>query len=292
MITIYCALYAEGQYLIQNYELKKEPECKHFQVFSNEEQNIRLVITGVGRTSAAVAVAEISTIYPPDACDCMVNLGSCAGGEDVPAGSVIMANSLMDVESGRTFYPDMIYKHPFLEGRVETSARIHEASSKQNRVDGNTDAKQIVVHDMEATGLYEAGNYYYGPHQMVFMKVVTDHGIAGPIDRDSYREAFAGLMQDGIGKVIGFLDGVRELLRKQDESRLMQPDTADIHSLAEDLCCSVTMRAELEQLLTYWRLAHYDVKPMIDVYYEQGLLPCKDKREGRRLLNELQRKWL
>ena len=33
------------------------------------------------------------------------------------------------------------------------------------------------VHDMEAAACYEAGNFYYGPHQMIFLKVVTDHGI-------------------------------------------------------------------------------------------------------------------
>lgn len=62
--------------------------------------------------------------------------------------------------------------------------------------------------------------------------------------------------------------------------------------LAEDLHCSVTMRAELEQLLTYWRLAGFDAEAVIDGYYRQGFLPCKDKREGRRVLDELQSKWL
>lgn len=29
---------------------------------------------------------------------------------------------------------------------------------------------------MEAAAIYQAGNYYYAPHQMLFLKVVTDHG--------------------------------------------------------------------------------------------------------------------
>ena len=56
--------------------------------------------------------------------------------------------------------------------------------------------------------------------------------------------------------------------------------------------CSATMRAELAQLFTYWRLAGLDVRSMIQEYYDQGVLPCKDKKAGRRLLNELQSKWL
>ena len=49
MITIYCALYAEAQYLIQYFELKKDAKVTHFQMFSNEKKDIRVVITGVGK---------------------------------------------------------------------------------------------------------------------------------------------------------------------------------------------------------------------------------------------------
>lgn len=90
LITIYCALYAEAQYLIQYYELKKESGNRHFQVFSNEEKQMRLVITGIGKMNAAVAVAEISTNCPPGEADLLINFGSCAGGENVPIGSTIM----------------------------------------------------------------------------------------------------------------------------------------------------------------------------------------------------------
>ena len=110
MITIYCALYVEAQYLIQHYELKKATESRHFQIFFNEKWKIRLVITGVGKLNATVAMAEISTIYPPAEEDLMVNYGSCAaepmlrpgtksdGGAALPVGSLIMVNKLIDVE--------------------------------------------------------------------------------------------------------------------------------------------------------------------------------------------------
>lgn len=35
------------------------------------------------------------------------------------------------------------------------------------------------LYDMEAAAVYQAGAYYFGPHQMTFLKVVTDHGVAG-----------------------------------------------------------------------------------------------------------------
>ena len=78
MITIYCALYAEAQYLIQYFELKKDAKVTHFQMFSNKKKDIRVVITGVGKINMVVAIAELSTLYPPKAEDIIVNYGSCA----------------------------------------------------------------------------------------------------------------------------------------------------------------------------------------------------------------------
>ena len=351
MVTIYCALYAEAQYLIQHYELKKASVSRHFQVFINEQKQVRVVITGVGKMNAAVAVAEISTIDPPAKEDLMINYGSCAaeqmhmsgtkdsgGGKCAPLGSIIMVHKLTDVESGRTFYPDMIYRHPFFESEVETSVHAYAAEAGgRDGVPTRTDAagenvqdKEMkrgeaagqsvcdesmaqaeitgwIVHDMEAAALYEAGNFFYGPHQMMFLKVVTDYGMpANAADHGIDKDRFSKIMQTAGVKVAEFLDGMLTIVQQDEAGEetggFQTAENAATETkgdaqgcaerLAEDLHCSVTMRAELAQLLTYWHLAGFDAGAVIDGYYEQGLLPCKDKRAGRRLLDELQNKWL
>jgi len=384
LITIYCALYAEAQYLIQHYELKKATESRHFQIFFNEKRKIRLVITGVGKLNATVAIAEISTIYPPAEEDLMVNYGSCAaegmlmpeegeggGGACVPLGSIIMVNKLTDAESGRTFYPDMIYRHPFTEGKVFTSAQVYTVDAGA-RDGGTTKVEDVglnahaegyakvetaglnaqneeamkaeviapTVHDMEAAAFYEAGNFYYGPHQMIFLKVVTDHGIEKErLQNDSgqgkditntknmtsngltinqtasERDRFAMIMQEAGAEVAIFIDGLQSLFasecydKKSVGEKIHRSEvqnspletlcedpicewSIDENQLAEDLHCSVTMKAELLQLLKYWHLTEFDAETLIHSYYEQELLPCKDKKVGRRLLDELQNKWL
>lgn len=379
MITIYCALYVEAQYLIQHYELKKATESRHFQIFFNEKWKIRLVITGVGKLNATVAMAEISTIYPPAEEDLMVNYGSCAaegmlmpgegeggGGACVPLGSIIMVNKLTDAESGRTFYPDMVYRHPFAEGEVVTSAQVYTADAgtrdggitkvedvglnahaegyakvetaglnAQNEEAMKAEVIAPTVHDMEAAAFYEAGNFYYGPHQMIFLKVVTDHGIEKDrLQNDSGqgkdigneknmtihpaasgRERFAMIMQEAGAEVVRFIDELQSLFASEcydkkpvgekmhaSEVRDSSVETLcedpicewsiDENQLAEDLNCSVTMKAELMQLLKYWHLTEFNAETLIHSYYEQELLPCKDKKVGRRLLDELQNKWL
>lgn len=364
MITIYCALYAEAQYLIQHYELKKATESRHFQIFFNEKRKIRLVITGVGKLNATVAMAEISTIYPPAEEDLMVNYGSCAaegvlmpeegeggGGACVSLGSIIMVNKLTDAESGRTFYPDMIYRHPFTEGEVKTSVHVYTADegtrdeeqmkmeaagqTAQNEEAMKAEAATPTVHDMEAAAFYEAANFYYGPHQMIFLKVVTDHGIENErLQNDSSqgknigneknvtsnpaaseRERFVMIMQEAGTEVVRFIDELQSLFASEccdleaEGEKIHRSEvqnspletfcedpicewSIDENQLAEDLHCSVTMKAELMQLLKYWRLTGFDAASLLQRYYEQELLPCKDKKVGRRLLDELQNKWL
>lgn len=364
MITIYCALYAEAQYLIQHYELKKATESRHFQIFFNEKWKIRLVITGVGKLNATVAMAEISTIYPPAEEDLMVNYGSCAaegmlmpeegeggGGACVSLGSIIMVNKLTDAESGRTFYPDMIYRHPFTEGEVKTSVHVYTADegtrdeeqmkmeaagqTAQNEEAMKAEAAAPTVHDMEAAAFYEAANFYYGPHQMIFLKVVTDHGIEkdhlqNDLNQEndigneknktinhaaSERERFVMIMQEAGTEVVRFIDELQSLFASEccdleaEGEKIHRSEvqnspletlcedpicewSIDENQLAEDLHCSVTMKAELMQLLKYWHLTEFDAETLIHSYYEQELLPCKDKKVGRRLLDELQNKWL
>ena len=329
-------------------------------------------------------MAEISTIYPPAEEDLMVNYGSCAaegmlmpgegeggGGACVPLGSIIMVNKLTDAESGRTFYPDMIYRHPFTEGEVFTSAQVYTVDAGA-RDGGTTKVEDVglnahaegyakvetaglnaqneeamkaeviapTVHDMEAAAFYEAGNFYYGPHQMIFLKVVTDHGIEKErLQNDSgqgkditntknmtsngltinqtasERDRFAMIMQEAGAEVAIFIDGLHSLFasecydkksggEKMHASEVQDSSletlcedpicewSIDENQLAEDLHCSVTMKAELLQLLKYWCLTGFDAASLLQRYYEQELLPCKDKKVGRRLLDELQNKWL
>lgn len=269
MITIYCALYPEAQELIHFYQLKKETGRLHFQVFSNEETGIRLVITGAGAVSAAVAVAEVSTVYPPRETDFLVNFGSCGARGFLPK-EIFLCNKITDVSNKRTFYPDVLYPHPFHEAEITCVPRPQK----------NGEMKEESLCDMEAAAVYQAGNYYYGPHQMIFLKVVSDSGCPDSINKQD----FSQIMKMAAGHVTGYLDGLLEITHRMESvQRSFLPYAKQ---LGEALSCSVTMQAELEQLLNYLELAGKDYQAVIKEYYQSKKLPC-DRREGKRILEEL-----
>lgn len=294
MITVYTALYPEAQELIRALSLKKDMTQKHFQVFADTDNQIQLVITGASAIAAASAVAESSTGRPPQDGDLLINYGSCAGGETIPVGTVSLCNKITEMASRRTFYPDMLYRHPFVEAEItsypvvqtdmEKTASVQEAGSRPS------------LADMEAAAIYQAGNYYYAPHQMLFVKVVTDHGS---------EEAMPGMeklrerMKKGTEQFLPFLYQLMEL-QKQEAGRRVQEQAlcSGVERQTQEwntaLCGSETMRAQLHQMLLYQACARQETQ--MDALYQQwqelGKLPVKDRREGKKRLEELRQKLL
>lgn len=281
MLTIYCALFQEAEKIIKSFQLKKETHSTHFQVFSDSAKGMRLVITGDGAIASATAVAEISTCYAPKPTDLLLNYGSCVAGNKDLTGDVYVGNKLIEKYSGRTFYPDICYRHPFAEAQIVSSLNIQ--TMKLDGFDGiqEENTEEIKLYDSEAAAVYQAGNYYYGPHQMIFLKTVSG--------RESRKE------EEAIASVCRYIETLCEICHKREEKA---KDTAELRKrveveaeqIGESLHCSVVMQAELFQLLLYWKLTDTDYEAIFENYRRQGRLPAKDKREGKKILDELKGK--
>ncbi len=266
MVTVYCALYQEAQELIRIYHLKKETDRRHFQTFSSEEAKIRLVVTGVG--TAATAVAETSTLYPRGKTDVLVNFGSC-GGSGFSLEEVYLCNKIVDAAGGRTYYPDILYRHPFPEAEITSFPRPQAFGQ----------LPKGVLCDMEAAAVYQSGSYYYSTHQMIFLKAVTDHGVTGKVSSLEFGEQ----MKTMTARVTGFLDRLREI-SALDGGR--KPGQLSPAWILEEFHGSKTMCEELRQLLRYFELTGTDYETVFHEYRRSGRLPC-DKREGKKILEEL-----
>ena len=173
MIYIFCALYHEAEPLIREYGLKKKTDETCFPVFFSEEENILLTVTGCGMNAATAAVARICTKRTPQPADFLVNIGTCAKvsyskgsgqtcrnvseketaagdglhssdkrktvqEQSVKAGEVYLCKKIMEHVTGRTFYPDILYRHPFeqyvTERVVKNIARLLRLIGKHDRI--------------------------------------------------------------------------------------------------------------------------------------------------------------
>ena len=320
MLYLFTAMYCEAHPLIQQYQLKKETNQTHFQVFSNESKNMRLVITGTGMIAAAVAVASVCTKYPPNERDFLINIGICAG---------------------TSKKKDILYQHPFCEAQVITGAKPFQKEDLEM-------SQETCLYDMEASAIYQSGSYFFGLHRMFFLKTISDHGDFENVTPDHAQCQIAAHMES----MIEFYNQLNRIckMQKMDErlfyrnremrkvteiepgwncvtqrtiqafsnenseipksgeipsdrvnqTKHQQPDNkpsatfADniINTLCQDLHCSQVMAASVRQHIRYCILSGIDYQTVINEMYNEQKLPCKDKREGKLRLEEFQKRLL
>lgn len=293
MIYVMMALYQEAHGLIRELELKKNTAYAPFEVFDNESAGIRLVVTGVGEIAAAAATAAVCARDGADTADFLVNIGCCAAGGCEPAdrdmdsgygaahaaqiGDLYVCHKITEQATGKTFYPDILYRHPWKERELVTGMQPLQRAAAHG-----------ALYDMEAAAVYQAGIRFFSPDRMIFLKVVSDFGIAG--QERMTAEALTGLLEQHVKEVAAFLTNLREAADEEETLRndgILQEDETVLERLFAALHCSQTMRASARQYITYAALTGYDWKAELEEWYARGLLPCKDRREGKVRLEEL-----
>lgn len=299
MIYVVTALYQEAHGFIRELELKKNTAYAPFEVFDNENAGIRLVVTGVGEIAAAAVVAAVCAQDGADAADFLINIGCCAaanagadsGCETVDSGmdsgygaahaaqigDLYVCHKITEQATGKTFYPDILYRHPWKERELVTGMQPLQRAAAHG-----------ALYDMEAAAVYQAGIRFFSPDRMIFLKVVSDSGVAG--QERMTAETLAGLLEQHVKAVAAFLTNLREAADEEETLRndgILQEDETVLERLFAALHCSQTMRASARQYITYAALTGYDWKAELEEWYARGLLPCKDRREGKVRLEEL-----
>lgn len=293
MIYVMMALYQEAHGLIRELKLKKNTAYAPFEVFDNESAGIRLVVTGVGEIAAAAATAAVCARDGADTADFLVNIGCCAAGGCEPAdrdmdsgygaahaaqtGDLYVCHKITEQATGKTFYPDILYRHPWKERELVTGMQPLQRAAAHG-----------ALYDMEAAAVYQAGIRFFSPDRMIFLKVVSDSGVAG--QERMTAETLAGLLEQHVKAVAGFLANLWKAADEEEALRsggILQEDEAVLEQLFAALHCSQTMRASVRQYITYAALTGYDWKVELKEWYARGLLPCKDRREGKVRLEEL-----
>lgn len=289
MIYLFTAMYSEAHLLIRQYELKKETDQTHFQVFSNESRNMRLIITGTGMIAAAAAVSVVCTKYPPQDYDFLINIGICAGRSSQR--EPFLCNKITEQTTGKTFYPDMLYRHPFFEAQIITGAKpFQKEDLKQSR--------EICLYDMEASAIYQSGSYFFGPHQMFFLKLISDSGNFEHVAPKQIQSQIAA----NSNKLAAFLEQLNQIHNTVAKiTAKCQPCQSTMRSvyvdditdtLCQDLHCSNVMEASLRQHIRYCILSGINYRKVIYDMYQEKKLPCRDKREGKLRFEELKKRLL
>lgn len=205
----------------------------------------------------------------------LLNVGTCAH----IAGNhgVFLCNKILEQATGKTFYPDLLYRHNLQEETIVTGML---PCNNEEYFDGN-------LYDMEAAAIYQAGSYFFGPHQMVFLKVVSDGGTAKVVSKEMAEHCME-IYQD---VVFDFMKCVPAILcRNEAKEKDLWQEERWVERLCAELHCSKVMKDSLKQHIHYLVLAKVDYVSVIWDMHREGLLPCKDKREGKLRFEEFKRR--
>ena len=315
MVYVFCAFYGECSGLIKHYNLKKRQTDKYyrFDVFENENQPVRIILTGQGSVMAAAAVSGAASFFGIKAEDAIINVGTCAG--DYEPGQVFICNKITEEATGRTFYPDMILRSRMPESELVTVPVVIRKSIHEY---ANKDSHNMVLYDMEAAAIYQAANLYVGPHRMGFVKVVSDNGDIEGLTPDFIKKLMAGAVDEIASYVDMFVTdagnwhndrldafdklngGKNNSIQQQhmehyslnDDMCRAEESTQFTNQLCKDLHCSKVMENQVRQLIKYLSLEGTDYMTYINKLYDEGRLPAHDKKNGKVCLDEIKRELL
>ncbi len=265
MIYVFAALYAEGKPWIDAFGLKSSTAYRGLQAFTNE--NMTLVLTGTGMLNAACAVSQVfgTCDIVPD--DFLVSYGSAAGIR--AAKGLYIANRITAMDTKRSYYPDLLLRHPFKEAHFLTGNQILREEDVTRLKEGLYD-----VYDMESYAVYHAAKRFMGPHRMVFLRFISDHGEQLGLSELQQKQT------ETIGPVIDWVKELSEItVVKQKEIDLDIPER-----FLEEIHASASMRTMFLQDVRYAALCGRDYVGKIREM--ERSVPVKEKEEGKKLLHE------
>lgn len=151
MIYIVIALKSEAQAFVERYKLNKT-KLKEYTLFFDE--NIRLIISGMGVVNAREATQTLINQYDITDNDVYLNVGICGAREEYPIGSLL--------EIGKVLYDSI--SHSFKKSK-KSIVCLDEAVSEH--------IYEIV--DMESYGFYDAVLHNPAIKKFHILKIVSDH---------------------------------------------------------------------------------------------------------------------
>ena len=158
---ILTALRAEALPIIEVFRLRKDSKTHLYQ-----NNNISLLITGVGRDKTKERLQNLHPIYSNFDQTIVVNMGIAGGNPDqTEIGELYRVNAIFDKKTKQSFIPDILCRHSLVELSLTTV---------DNSVNKNGDQFRGLV-DMEGSVIFQQMSRYVSVHRLVFLKLVSDH---------------------------------------------------------------------------------------------------------------------
>lgn len=270
MIFISAALYCEAKPFIDRFCLKRDNSVNKFQVFKNED--VILIVTGTGSINIACGCTYLITKFEANKYDTFLNIGTCGSTDkNIKIGTIVLCNRIINNLNKREFYPDMIFKHPFKEGSIESFSNVVKKSSL-NDIRGD-------FVDMESAAFFESVSIFIPPHRIYCLKIVSDYLNSD----DLKKEDITNLIKFNCEDICRWILNINSNIAKPKDV-FSEKDMDYISEIVDNLKLSVSMQNELKKLAKGYKIRNENLilalEPFTQIY-------CKSKYEGKMYFEKL-----
>lgn len=278
MIYIVCALFIEAKPLIKKYDLKKENSFQKFQIFSNED--MKLIISGVGKIKSAIAITYLFENFKVKESDFIINLGYCASTNyNDKLNEIVMISKIKSAYSNQAYYPDMLYKHDFIEGTTICYDKVVETYESE------ASKYENIYIDMESIGFFEAASMYLKKDKIIVLKLISDIlrkrkedrtiiDINNKIDLDKIYQ-----------KIYDFIENLKAFIVY--DNNFSDLEEKYISKISNTLKLTDTMYYEFLNLLKYLKLSKQDIIVFLKKY---ETMEIKTKLEGKKQFEDIKKR--
>jgi hypothetical protein len=183
-VNFVVALAPEARTIIRHYKLKRVHSVFPFELYKND--NIQLIVCGMGKNNAAVAAGYLAGLSGTNSSQAWINVG-IAGGDVGSIGEIALAKSIADSETNKRYYPSLCFDSSIPAVEVTT---VNEPTVKY---------KKGVLFDMEASGFYPSAVRFSTSELVQCCKIVSDNSEQSI--HEISKESIVSLVENKISEI-------------------------------------------------------------------------------------------
>jgi len=232
VINFVVALMVEARPIVDRFKLTQISGSRGFRLYSGE--NMRLVVTGVGRVSSAAGTAYLGGFSQSGASEGWLNVG-IAGHARLPVGTAIHALRITDSVTGRSWYPPQILELP---GSGQPLLTVDQPEF---------DYARDAAYDMEAAAYFPSAIHFSTGELVQCFKVISDNRLqsADGVNKRKTRELIGDHL-DEIAEITKLFSALTEDLSD------IQPKASHFDHFMQRWHFTVAQQHELRSLLQQW----------------------------------------
>jgi hypothetical protein len=251
------ALDCEARPLIQKLRMRRCEDFRGWPVYANQDRSDWLIVSGIGRVASAAAVGFLGGIAGPNRQGMWWNVG-IAGHRSLGVGELRRAGKVIDIVSGRDFYPMSVAKGgPAAE--IVTTVDVPGSEYPQNG-----------MVEMEASGFCAAATRLTSRERIQVLKVISDNAER-PFPKKPDPRMAEGLVAARVEEILAAADALRALDAVSSDAVGDRRRDRLVALVTEKVRMSVTQKRQLERGLDRWQsLAEDDIREGILDWVSQG----------------------